>query len=264
MNLFWWEIKSNLKSLFIWSVCIVVLIFSSMSEFSAYYNNPEMVKIFDAMPKAILDAMNLNAVNLTTVGGYYTVVITYFFVMLGMHASILGSSMISKEERDKTVEYLFTMPISREKVVAIKLLVTILNVLALLIITNVTFIIVALNYEVTKEFVSYMLRSDVALFLIQMIFLSLGMFLAALFKRHKIPGRVSMIIVFVTWMVSILMGITDKLDRFKIISPYKYFDMIKILHGDSVKGMYLYVSIGMIALGFLLTFYIYPRRDLRG
>lgn len=264
MNVFWWEIKSNLKSLVIWSICIIVLIFSAMSEFSAYYNNPEMTKIFEAMPKAIVDALNMNAVNLTTVGGYYTIVVTYFFIMLGIHAAILGSQMIAKEERDKTVEYLFSMPISREKVIAIKLVVTIINVLVLLIITNVAFILAALNYEVTEDFLKYMLRSDVALFLIQMIFLSLGMFLAALFKRHKLSGRLSMIIVFVTYLLSILMGITDKLDRFKVLSPYKYFDMTKILHGDYVEGVYLYVSIGIILIGFLLTFYIYPRRDLRG
>lgn len=264
MNLFWWEIKSNLKSLVIWSVCIIILILSSMSEFSAYYNNPDMLKIFEAMPKALMDALNMNAVNLTTVSGYYTIILTYFFVMLGVQAAIMGCQMLAKEERDKTVEYLFSMPISREKVVFIKLVVSVIYLFALLLVTNFTIILIALNYEVTEEFLNYVVRSDVALFLIQLIFLSIGMFLGALLKRHKLSGRLSIIIVFVSYILSIIMGITDKLDRLKILSPYKYFDLTKILHGDHVGGTYLYVSIAIIMVGLILTFVIYPRRDLRG
>lgn len=264
MNLFWWEMKSNLKALLLWSASIIFLIISAMSEFSAYYNNPEMTKIFEAMPKAIVEALNMNAVNLTTVSGYYTIIVTYFFVMLGIHAAILGSQIISKEERDKTVEYLFTMPISREKVVAIKLAAAIINIITLLLVTNIAFILVALNYEVSGDFLKYVLRSDVALILVQLIFLSMGMLLAGFLKRHKLSDRLSIVIVFITYLLSILMGITDKLDTFKFMTPYKYFDMVKILHGENVSGTYLYVSIAAIVIGLALTFYVYPRRDLRG
>jgi len=235
-----------------------------MAEFAAYYNNPEMTKIFDAMPKAVMDAFSMNGVNLTTVSGFYTVIATYFFIMLGIHATLLGSQIIAKEERDKTVEYLFTMPISREKIIAIKLAAALVNIIALLIVTNVSFIIAALRYEVTTEFLGFMLRADGAMVLIQLIFLSIGMFLAAVLKRHKLSGRLSLIIVFVAYFLSILMGVTDKLNAFRFLTPYKYFDLNKLLQGANVSGTYLYVSLILICVGLTLTFLIYPRRDLRG
>jgi len=263
MNLFWWEIKSNSKGLLIWSASMIFLIASAMAEFAAYYNNPEMTQIFEAMPKAVMDAFNMNGVNLTTVSGFYSIIATYFFIMLGIHAALLGSQIIAKEERDKTVEYLFTMPISREKIIAIKLAASLVNIAALLLVTNVSFIIVALRYEVTKEFLGFLLRADGAMFLIQLIFLSIGMFLAAMLKRHKLSGRLSLIIVFVTYFLSILMGVTDKLNMFRFLTPYKYFDLNKLMQGNNVSGVYLYVSLAIICMGLTLTFLIYPKRDLR-
>ncbi len=263
MNLFLWEMKSNLKGLLIWCASIVFLIASAMAEFSAYYNNPDMTKILEAMPKEFLDAFNMNAGNLTTVSGYYTVIIMYFFIILGIHAAILGNQIISKEERDKTAEFLLTLPISREKVIAIKLAAAALNVLLLLLVTNVAFLIAALNYEVTTGLIQFVLRADVALFLVQLIFLSIGMLMAACLKRHKLSGRLSIVIVFVAYILSILMGITDKLDRFKFLTPYKYFDLMKLSQGENVSGVYLYFAIAIILTAIALTFYLYRRRDLR-
>jgi ABC-2 type transport system permease protein len=263
MHLFLWEMKSNFKGLLIWCASVIFLVASAMAEFSAYYNNPDMTKILEAMPKELLDALNMNATNLTTVSGYYTVIVLYFIILLGIHAATLGNLIISKEERDKTVEFLFALPISREKVVMIKLVAAIVNSVILLGVTNAAFLIAALNYEVTTDLIKFVLRADVALFLIQLIFLTIGMLMAAFFKRHKLSSRLSLTIAFTTYILSIIMGITDKLNRFKFLTPYKYFDLIKISQGSHVAGFYLYMSMAIISIAIALIFYIYPRRDLR-
>lgn len=263
MNVFLWELRANMKSFLVWSGSIIFLIVSAMSEFSAYYNNPEMTKVFDAMPKDMMDAFNMNAANMTTVSGFYSVLITYFFIMLGIHGALMGSQIIAKEERDKTVEYLFSMPISREKVVGIKLGVGVINCLGLLLVTNGASIFSAMRYEVTEDFLGFVIRADVALFLVQMIFLSMGMALAAFLKRHQLSGRLAIVIVLIAYLLSIIMGITDKLDRVKFLTPYKYFDMLKILHGENVSGGYVLLALGIIVMSLGLSFYRYPRRDLR-
>ena len=42
--------------------------------------------------------------------------------MATVHAAMLGADIISKEERDKTAEFLFVKPISRNKIIISKLL----------------------------------------------------------------------------------------------------------------------------------------------
>ncbi len=59
MNIFVRELKANLKSLLIWGVIVILFVMVGVSKFSAYYNNPEMLAILDAMPPAMLAAFNL-------------------------------------------------------------------------------------------------------------------------------------------------------------------------------------------------------------
>ena len=86
MNIVKRELKANLKSLIIWSICIFAYISMVMTKFSVYYNNPEMTAILDSMPKAFLDAFSMNATNLTTITGFVSVVATYFYIALGLFA----------------------------------------------------------------------------------------------------------------------------------------------------------------------------------
>jgi ABC-2 type transport system permease protein len=90
------------------------------SKFSAYYGNPEMLAILDSMPPALLDAMTMRAFNLTTVTGFFGVMFVYFALMLSIAAAMWGSDVISKEERDKTVEFALTLPVTRGRVVLAK------------------------------------------------------------------------------------------------------------------------------------------------
>ena len=69
MNIFLRELRANLKSLVIWSVIIILLVMIATAKFSAFAGDPEMLKILDTMPPAVLDAMNMRAFNLTTLSG---------------------------------------------------------------------------------------------------------------------------------------------------------------------------------------------------
>ena len=45
---------------------------------------------------------------------------TYFVLMVSISAAMWGSDIISKEERDKTVEFALTLPVTRGRVVTAK------------------------------------------------------------------------------------------------------------------------------------------------
>ena len=93
-----WEFKTQLKSLMIWSIIFVIFLFMMTSEFSAYYNNPEMLDVMEMMPEALLKAFSMDSANLTTTTGYLSIASIYFCLMVGLYAVLLGSSIISKEE----------------------------------------------------------------------------------------------------------------------------------------------------------------------
>jgi ABC-2 type transport system permease protein len=130
MNIFFRELKANLKSLLIWCGVISFLIMIAVAKFSAFAGDPEMLKILDSMPPAMIDAFNMRAFNLTTLSGFYGVMFIYFGLMGAIAASMWGSDTISKEERDKTVEFSLVLPVSRSKVITAKVLAALVNCFA--------------------------------------------------------------------------------------------------------------------------------------
>ena len=156
MNIFVRELKANFKSLIIWGVIVVLFVMVGISKFSAYANNPEMLAILDGMPPAMLAAFNLKAFNLTTISGFMGVMFTYYALMLGIAAAMWGSDVISKEERDKTVEFSLTLPVTRSRLVTAKTLAALVNCIGLLLITWGASLVSAAKYQPDSEFYRFL------------------------------------------------------------------------------------------------------------
>ena len=203
MNIIKRELKANAKSLIIWSLITSAILFMWYAEFAAYYNNPEMAAILEAMPQALLDAFSMNAANITTLNGYFSTLLSFLYLILGIHAVTLGSSIIAKEQRDKTSEFLFSMPITRHKVITCKIIAATINCIIILLVSYITSIVLALRYNPDKEFFSFISLSLLATFLIQILFLSVGMFLASIIKKDKRASTIAATILFVTFIFSL-------------------------------------------------------------
>ncbi len=135
MNIFLRELKANFKSLLIWGGIVILFVSVGFSKFSAFEGNPEMLAMLEGMPPALLAAFNLKAFNLTTVTGFQGMMFTYFSLLLSIAAVMWGTDIITKEERDKTVEFALTLPVARSRVVTAKTLAAMVNCIGLLLIT---------------------------------------------------------------------------------------------------------------------------------
>jgi ABC-2 type transport system permease protein len=182
MNIFVRELKANLKSLLIWGVIVILFVMMGVSKFSAYYKNPEMLAILDSMPPAMLAAFNFQAFNLTTISGFFGLMFSYYALILSIAAAMWGSDIISKEERDKTVEFSLTLPVTRSRVVTAKTLAALVNCVALLLVTWGASLVSAANYQPDGGFHHFLALCILALFIMQLIFLAIGIFLGCAMK----------------------------------------------------------------------------------
>jgi len=256
------ELRANAKSLLIWSVVMIIFIFLMVSEFSAYYNNPEMGDILDSMPEQMMKAFSMESANLTTTTGFVSIASIYFYLVLGVFAVLLGSNIISKEERDKTAEFFLTLPVSREKVILSKWIAAVINCVLLNAVTGVSLIVSMLSYDLDSEYYKFIGLLTIALFLTQMIFLSIGMLLASVLKRYKTSGKISAAIIMALYMLNVIASISSKLENFKYVTPFKYFESAKLLANGEFEIKYILLSLGIIAVSMAGTFIIYPKRDL--
>ncbi len=131
MRIYLRELRANFKSLLIYIGIVGLFAVVGSSKYSAYAENPELLEVMDAFPPALLESFNMNAFNLTTVVGFFGVMFAFVGLILGIAAVMWGSDIISKEERDKTVEFALTLPVKRSTLLTAKFAAALTNCILL-------------------------------------------------------------------------------------------------------------------------------------
>ena len=262
MNIFLRELRANLKSLIIWCVIMGLLIIVGTAKFGAFYNNPESLKLLGAMPPAMLDAMNLRAFNLTTVTGFYGIMFLYFGLLGAIAAAMWGSDIISKEERDRTVEFSLVLPVSRNRVITAKALAALVNCVVFVLVTWAFSLLVVRSYKPEPGFYSFLTLEMEGMFVIELIFLGLGLLLGCAMKQYKLSGSTAVGIILVTYILSVISGMQKNLDFLKYFTPFKYFDPGEFLRTGALSGGYVLLSAAIIVVSVVAAYWTYNKRDL--
>ena len=262
MNVFVRELKANLKSLLIWGVIVILFVAMAVSKFSAYASNPEMLAILDDMPPAALAVFNLRAFNLTTISGFLGLMFSYYTLLLSIAAVMWGSDIISKEERDKTVEFSLTLPVTRSRLVTAKSLAALANCVGLLIITGGASLVSAAAYQPDSGFYTFLGLCMLALFITQLVFLAVGIFLGCAMKQYRRASSIALSLLLGTYLLSVIVSLDKDLDFLKYLSPFKYFDAAVLLHESRLDVTSVLLSLAIVLVSMVGAYLTYARRDL--
>ena len=262
MNIFLRELKANLKSLLIWSGIIVLLIMIAVTKFSAFAGDPEMLKMLDSLPPVMLDALNMRAFNLTTLSGFYGIMFIYFGLMGAIAAAMWGSEIISKEERDKTVEFSLVLPVSRGQVVTAKALAALVNCAAFVLITWMVSVGAVQSYQPDQAYYDFLALEMQAMFAIELIFLAVGLLLGCAMRQYKLSGSTAVGIILLTYFMSIISGMQAELDFLKYFTPFRYFNASDLFRTGQLDGAYVALSAALIVGCVTAAYWAYARRDL--
>lgn len=262
MNIFLRELKANLKSLIIWSVIISLLIFMAVTKFSAFANDPAMLSMLDSMPPALLDALSMRAFNLTTLSGFYGIMFIYFALMGAIASAMWGSDIITKEERDKTVEFSLVLPVSRNRVVTAKTLAALVNTILFVLITWGVSVLAVRSYNPDQAFHDFLALEMRAMFLIELIFLAVGLLLGCAMKHYKRSGATAVAIILTTYFISIVAVLNENLDFLKYFTPFRYYDAGELFRTGGMETIYLVLTAAIIVVSLAVAYFVYNRRDL--
>jgi len=262
MNIFLHELKANFKSFIIWCVIMGLFVVTGAAKFSAYANNPEMLSILDNFPKAVLDALNMISFNLTTVTGFFGVMFVYFALMGSIAAAMWGGGIISKEERDKTVEFSLVLPVSRSRVITAKAIAALIYCIAFVLVTWGASIVASRSYTPDQVFFSFLRLEMLALFMIELIFLAVGLLLGCAMKQYKLSGSAAVGIILVTYFMSIVVTLDSRLDFLKYFTPFQYYDAGQLFRSGHLDTLYLALSAAIIVVCVAAAYLTYNHRDL--
>lgn len=263
MNIFIREMKAHRKSLIIWCVGIALMIISQMSKYAATSSNGQSLNdLMSKMPKSLQALLGTGTFDLSKLSGYYGMISLYLILIATIHAAMLGADIISKEERDKTSEFLFVKPISRSKIVTAKLLAAFSNIFVLNIITLSSSIAIAERYSKGEPMTWVIVNLMMGMFVLQLIFMLLGTGIAAVSKNPKSASSLAMGILLATFVLYNAIDLNSNLEGLKYLTPFKYFEAKNLIFEVGFEPVFVILSVSIIAVLLSATYVFYRKRDL--
>jgi ABC-2 type transport system permease protein len=262
VNIFWRELRATRKSLIIWSVIVILFAVVGTNKFSAFYKNPDLLAMMDAMPPAMVTALNMDAFNLTTLNGFYGVMITYNALILSIAAAMWGSDIISKEERDRTVEFSLTLPVTRARLITGKAAATAFNSLVLLAVAFGITVVTAQPYAPDGTFYRFVAISMLAYALLMAIFLTLGILLGCAMRQYKRAGTAAVWILLAAYFGSLLVELNAGVRWLRYVTPFSYYYPLLMLHESRLEVPFVALAVVIAAACLAGAYATYEKRDL--
>jgi len=262
MNMYLKELKDYRKSLFFWTLAIIAFMLSAMSKYQGYAKSGTSINdVIDSMPAGLGAVLGFKGLDLQSAGDFFAMCVLYLSIMLGVHAVLLGSGIISKEETDKTIEFLFARPVSRDNIISAKLAAAFTAIVFLNIVTAITSVITVSAFDTGPPVSSDIIFLMPSIFFLQVWFMMIGITFAAVMRRPKRAGMFSASVLLATFVISAFVDISDRFSFLKYVTPFKYFDPKTIFAEHSYSLAYIAITIAAVILMLAASELAYKKRD---
>jgi ABC-2 type transport system permease protein len=261
--MFLYEVKSLRKSTITWTLSILSLAALYLSMYQNIVKDAEDFKeLLGGYPANIRAILGINLDYITSLLGFYSFIFTFIIICGAIQAMNLGLSILSKEARERTADFLLVKPVSRSSIISAKLLAVFTSI----VITNIVFItltVLMANLAKTEDFnMGLFIMINLTMFFVQIIFAAIGMVISVFFKKIKTVLPLSLGVVFGFYFIGAFL-VTDNSDKVeRVFSPFKYFDVIYIIDHASYEAFYMIIGGAVVVVSIVASYIIYNRKDI--
>jgi len=258
------EMKVNLKSFIIWLSVLIGIFLIAYLMYPSIINSDnakmidEMMKVF---PEEVIKALNMDISSLDSAFGWLK---SEGFVMalliIGCYSGILGSNILLKEEDDKTIEYLNSLPIKRNDIIYSKVLAGLIYIISMIFIFGV-FNYIGLSLSGTFNKKQYLLLSITPLFSSLVIYFGC-MLLSTFTKKSKKMIGITLGIVLISYVLQTLSTLADTSKFLKYFSVFTLADIRNVIINVSINPATILTSIGLSIILLILTIVNYDKKEL--
>ncbi len=262
MNILIQELRMGRKTLIIWCISLIGVLSLFMLLYPSIASQLEdFQRVFESFPIEFQQAFGVADLELASILSFYQFALMYVLLAGAIQAMNMGVSILSAEVREKTGDFLFVKPVSRNRVVAMKILAVLVQIL----ITNAVVFTASLLMVTLLSDAAYNLKLftlfTLSLLFIQIFFASLGLFVSVFLRRIRTVLPISMGVVFIFYIIHLL-NETLKDDKLGLVSPFDYFNLTEISMNMNYDSLYLLLWFALVGLFTFLTFKLFARKDL--
>jgi ABC-2 type transport system permease protein len=254
MTIFWWTFGSVLLSV------LILLLYPPIRDQANQFN-----QVLNQLPAGLRELKTGGASSINVANPVSFLNSQLFFITLPILWIILaitrGSSLLGREEQSHTLELLLARPISRSRLLSAKVLSLFAEFIVVGGITLLAITIAAPFFDLhIGAWHLALATACTALFS-----LSFGLIAFALQSASNLTRRAAstaaVFISFGGYLITTMSGLTDWLTTPAKFAPYHYFAPDKILQGQMVTGLNIYL-IGVLTICALVSYVGFRRRDI--
>lgn len=239
------EFRASLAQFIVFTTLISLCLIISFIIYP--YIDSNTIEKISSLSKTTKKILYLNE-NITIGNEYYSLTMEYLLIIGSIMASHLATKQILWDRASEYDKYLFTLPISREKIYLNKFICVIIEILSFNSIFYILSIILT-NLSTYHVSMKYIIEINSAMILAQLTFASLGFLVGSLIRNPKFIFIKSDIVIIFFLLLAIPERIYD-ITILRYINPFSYLSVRDILVENGYKISFI------IASGFIMIFSI--------
>lgn len=262
MNMYLQELKVLRKSTLIWTIALLAVAALYLCLYPGLMQDVgDFKKLLEGYPSAVREALGLSLDSITSMLGFYSFTFVYIALCGGIQAMIVGCSVLSRETRGRTSDFLLVKPVSRAAVVNAKLLAALTVLLATNILFNIVSYVIALGVKTSDFDAGKVFLINLTLLFVQIIFLAIGLAVSVLIPRFKAVLPASLGTAFGLFFIGALLA-TKSDSPARYFAPFKYFDYNYIVKNSGYETSYLIAGAAITIVACAITYFVYNKKDI--
>lgn len=255
-----YELKSGLKSFLIWTLAVGGMGFVCLILFKSMEASMEgMAENFASMG-SFSQAFGMDILSIATPTGYFATEIATIHALGGsIFAASIATVILSKEEDGHTAEFTFTLPVTRAKVVFVKGITVLINLVLFTLICGVLYYIgftIIGETNPGNDFFIYMVTQ----LLMNIEIAAICFLLSAISKKNKIGVGIG--VAMILYIVDLMARVIPDLKEIIMITPFSYSNAAEIFSGTADSQIAIIVGVIVILVLGVSAFQFYTHRDL--
>lgn len=260
MTLIKHELRQGKLSFLIWMASIGALLAICIFLFPEMKGQMEGVNDIFASMGSFTEAFGMDRLNFGTLIGFYAVECGNVLGLGGaFFASLCAVGILSKEEKDRTAEFLLTHPVSRRRIVTGKLSAVFVQIVVMNAILYAISMgsIMAVGEEIPwKELNLFHL----AYFLLQLELAGICFGVSAFMRKGSAGAGLG--IAAMMYFLNLVANITEAAEFLKYITPFGYCEGAEIVANGRLDGGLLALGLAFGAVGIVAAYLQYCRKDI--
>lgn len=254
------ELRQGKTSSLVWTASIGFLLAVCIFLFPEMKGQMDSVNDVFASMGSFSEAFGMDRLNFGTLIGFYAVECGNILGLGGaFYASLCAAGILSKEEKNKTAEFLLTHPVSRKRIITEKLIAVLIQITAMDIIIYAVSVgsIAAIGEAIPWEEISLL---HLAYYLLQIELAGICFGISAFFRKGS--TGIGLGIASMMYFLNLIANIADIAEFLKYITPFGYCDGADIVSTGKLDGVMVAVGAAIGMCGIIFAYMKYTNKDI--